>query len=591
MLKIVGVHSGLYDVLDTDDGKVESVTASELLICRASGIDIKGCYYTESGLVTVIDKAVHKRSIVSVPEIWKPITVGAVRNAAGGYLLEASNLGNFRKAGFKYDGSVYSPKKVIFDTVRKYLCECSGVENEIIKADWIVALTFIPKRGKGIKVMRLDGNRYNNRVDNLIWCKSDVDVSPKKGSAMQSAMDVYGVKSYKESAPDREARIMKMHDINERPIRQYSVDGFLIREHQSCQHASEYVSTWSASSIRKCCLRLPKFDVKYNSIWRFADDDEFAITVESTEEWRPIRLGYEVSRTGNVRKVFDNGYAFVKQEILHGQPFVALWGSEPDKEFVDILVANAFIDNPNLYHVVRHLDGDMRNNNADNLEWIYSNKTVANSGKVVRQYTVDGQYITSYDSISQACRANGFLQTAGVSSCCNRKPGHNSRFGFIWRFAEDDELFETAPKYKEGVGTIGVAMYSEDVVRQYDPDGKFIAEYSSASEAGRCLGYAASGISKCCSRKCELSHGYVWRYKADDELFALSEAERKAKIYKRRVLQYTLNMELVAEYLTCVDAERATGVYADSISECCRGAKGRRTAGNFIWKYSTVCKE
>lgn len=41
------------------------------------------------------------------------------------------------------------------------------------------------------------------------------------------------------------------------------------------------------------------------------------------------------------------------------------------KEFrVDYLVASSFVPNPHNYKNIRHIDGDLNNNRADNLEWV-----------------------------------------------------------------------------------------------------------------------------------------------------------------------------------------------------------------------------
>lgn len=41
------------------------------------------------------------------------------------------------------------------------------------------------------------------------------------------------------------------------------------------------------------------------------------------------------------------------------------------KEFrVDYLVASSFVPNPHNYKNIRHIDGDLNNNCADNLEWV-----------------------------------------------------------------------------------------------------------------------------------------------------------------------------------------------------------------------------
>lgn len=45
--------------------------------------------------------------------------------------------------------------------------------------------------------------------------------------------------------------------------------------------------------------------------------------------------------------------------------------SGESKEFrVDHLVASSFVPNPHNYKNIRHIDGDLNNNRADNLEWV-----------------------------------------------------------------------------------------------------------------------------------------------------------------------------------------------------------------------------
>lgn len=37
---------------------------------------------------------------------------------------------------------------------------------------------------------------------------------------------------------------------------------------------------------------------------------------------------------------------------------------------VDYLVAQSFVPNPHNYKNIRHIDGNLENNRADNLEWV-----------------------------------------------------------------------------------------------------------------------------------------------------------------------------------------------------------------------------
>lgn len=55
---------------------------------------------------------------------------------------------------------------------------------------------------------------------------------------------------------------------------------------------------------------------------------------------------------------------------------------------------------------------------------------------------------------------------------------------------------------------------------------------------------------------------------------------------RKRVLQYSIDNKLIAEYKNCGDAEKSTGVSRANISMCCRGVT--KTSGGFVWKYKTM---
>ena len=88
---------------------------------------------------------------------------------------------------------------------------------------------------------------------------------------------------------------------------------------------------------------------------------------------------YQVSNTGKVRSVdrrvynhFQKGRELKAHNNGHGYYNVCLY-SENKKEkhaYIHILVAKAFIPNPNNYMQVNHKDFDKANNCVDNLEWV-----------------------------------------------------------------------------------------------------------------------------------------------------------------------------------------------------------------------------
>ena len=56
----------------------------------------------------------------------------------------------------------------------------------------------------------------------------------------------------------------------------------------------------------------------------------------------------------------------------YGYEYVVLtdWQGHRVKKYVHMMVAEAFVPNPNEFKFVVHKDGNVKNNHADNLEWV-----------------------------------------------------------------------------------------------------------------------------------------------------------------------------------------------------------------------------
>lgn len=75
---------------------------------------------------------------------------------------------------------------------------------------------------------------------------------------------------------------------------------------------------------------------------------------------------------------FENGRKASMHETYNGYLCIVVNGHNVR---VHRLVAMAFLDNPNNYSEVDHLDGDRKNNNVNNLEWVTRGENVRRAAK------------------------------------------------------------------------------------------------------------------------------------------------------------------------------------------------------------------
>lgn len=118
------------------------------------------------------------------------------------------------------------------------------------------------------------------------------------------------------------------------------------------------------------------------------------------EIWKDVK-GYEgfyqISNLGNVRrlKVWDVNKKGYRERVRKLSPtsngkggylIVGLMkGGRRKNHYVHRMVAEAFIENPNNYPQVNHIDYDRKNNNAKNLEWCTSRQNTIHSIEHMRK--------------------------------------------------------------------------------------------------------------------------------------------------------------------------------------------------------------
>lgn len=179
-----------------------------------------------------------------------------------------------------------------------------------------------------------------------------------------------------------------------------------------------------------------------------------------TEIWKDIpgfEGYYQASTLGQIRSIdrtvkCKNGIRGYKGKLLtlcdSGKGYLNVILSKGGKHFtprVNRIVAATFLDNPNNYSQVNHKDENKKNNRVDNLEWCdakyntnYGTGIVRRANKIKRpiaQYSLSGELIRKWDSISEASKETG-IDNSHITRCCRgklRKTG-----GYCWKYIDNN---------------------------------------------------------------------------------------------------------------------------------------------------------
>lgn len=178
------------------------------------------------------------------------------------------------------------------------------------------------------------------------------------------------------------------------------------------------------------------------------------------EEWRDIKKFegiYQVSNLGRIKSLSRKIWNYTtKEKILKPYPCGSGYlevnlrdNGRRTVKMVHRLVAETFLDNHIGLSQVNHLDENIKNNRADNLEWC-TPKHNANYGtrnkrqyeamvkngtamapRRIRMFRLDGTPVCQFENPHEAERCTGISQS-NIHQCCHRQ--HKTAGGYKWEY-------------------------------------------------------------------------------------------------------------------------------------------------------------
>ena len=130
-------------------------------------------------------------------------------------------------------------------------------------------------------------------------------------------------------------------------------------------------------------------------------------------------------------------------------------------------------------------------------------------------------------------------------------------------------------------GSSGMGFMQGKPVYQYDLCGNFIAEYPSAMQASDKTNIDNSSISACCRGEILHTKNFQWKYKDSDKI--IIDVSKSVKIMDRKILQYSLNKELLQVYNSMDEASKKTNTSKSLISKACNHLAN--TGNGFLWRF------
>lgn len=286
-----------------------------------------------------------------------------------------------------------------------------GIQNITFNIHRIVAITFLLCLDFNLVVNHINGNKIDNRVENLEWITQKDNVIHAVTNGL--------IKPYTKS------------------VIQYDINNNKIAMYKSIQEAAKIVKC-DASTISRVCKG--EYKTAGGFIWRYENDyDGSSHYYDGTGRIHPKYPGYYVLSDGRIYGIKRRRY--LKPQInLSGYSHVTISNNGIGTEvFIHIIVAELYLSKIPGKNIVNHKNSMRADNRVENLEWCTSSENSLHSynngrkisTRVVKQFSRNGEFIISYESAKIASTSTA-IGIDTIRSCCQGKS--KSAGGFIWTY-------------------------------------------------------------------------------------------------------------------------------------------------------------
>jgi hypothetical protein len=150
-----------------------------------------------------------------------------------------------------------------------------------------------------------------------------------------------------------------------------------------------------------------------------------------------------------------------------------------------------------------------------------------NNRKQVEQYTLQGKYIKTFNSPTEASMELN-ISRGGIESCAREES--KSSGGFNWKYTDSEKVIREVKHIKAGrkPGSVswnkgikylpGSQNKKYKKVEQYTKEGVFIKEYERIDLASKINNISRSSIENCCLNKSKTAGGFNWKYVNSNKL-------------------------------------------------------------------------